>query len=86
LIKGTEAQIKGRALLCRYRLRVKVAREWPRLIVITAPSRECPISNDSGYFSRGKGWVAQLAEQRTENPRVGGSIPPPATPRENSES
>jgi hypothetical protein len=24
------------------------------------------------------GWVAQLAEQRTENPRVGGSIPPPA--------
>ena len=25
------------------------------------------------------GWVAQLAEQRTENPRVGGSIPPPAT-------
>src|SRR5437773_12283640 len=33
------------------------------------------------------GWVAQLAEQRTENPRVGGSIPPPATPlfqRENA--
>jgi hypothetical protein len=26
------------------------------------------------------GWVAQLAEQRTENPRVGGSIPPPASP------
>jgi hypothetical protein len=26
------------------------------------------------------GWVAQLAEQRTENPRVGGSIPPPAIP------
>jgi hypothetical protein len=26
------------------------------------------------------GWVAQLAEQRTENPRVGGSIPPPARP------
>ena len=26
-----------------------------------------------------KGWVAQLAEQWTENPRVGGSIPPPAT-------
>src|SRR5206468_9375582 len=24
------------------------------------------------------GWVAQLAEQWTENPRVGGSIPPPA--------
>ena len=25
------------------------------------------------------GWVAQLVEQWTENPRVGGSIPPPAT-------
>jgi hypothetical protein len=25
------------------------------------------------------GWVAQLAEQRTENPRVGSSILPPAT-------
>src|SRR5438128_2268304 len=28
---------------------------------------------------RSYGWVAQLAEQWTENPRVGGSIPPPAT-------
>jgi hypothetical protein len=27
-----------------------------------------------------KGWVAQSAEQWTENPRVGGSIPPPAIP------
>jgi hypothetical protein len=25
------------------------------------------------------GWVAQSVEQRTENPCVGGSIPPPAT-------
>ena len=25
------------------------------------------------------GWVAQLVEQRIENPRVGGSIPSPAT-------
>ena len=25
------------------------------------------------------GWVAQLVEQRTENPCVEGSIPPPAT-------
>jgi hypothetical protein len=30
--------------------------------------------------SASNGWVAQLAEQWTENPRVGGSIPPPATP------
>src|SRR5437764_641996 len=29
---------------------------------------------------RSCGWVAQLAEQWTENPRVGGSIPPPAIP------
>ena len=28
---------------------------------------------------REAGWVAQLVEQRTENPCVGGSIPPPAT-------
>ena len=28
---------------------------------------------------RNDGWVAQLVEQRIENPRVGGSIPPPAT-------
>jgi hypothetical protein len=28
---------------------------------------------------RNVGWVAQLVEQRIENPRVGGSIPPPAT-------
>ena len=28
---------------------------------------------------RHAGWVAQLVEQRTENPCVGGSIPPPAT-------
>ncbi len=26
-----------------------------------------------------QGWVAQLVEQRTENPRVPGSIPGPAT-------
>jgi hypothetical protein len=25
------------------------------------------------------GWIAQLVEQRTENPRVAGSIPAPAT-------
>ena len=30
-------------------------------------------------YSRPDGQVAQLVEQRTENPRVGGSIPPQAT-------
>src|SRR5438067_2353498 len=30
------------------------------------------------YDRRHHGWVAQSAEQWTENPRVGGSIPPPA--------
>ncbi len=29
--------------------------------------------------SEGFAWVAQLVEQRTENPRVGGSIPSPGT-------
>src|SRR5579872_6037233 len=29
--------------------------------------------------SRRRAWVAQLVEQRTENPRVGGSNPPPGT-------
>jgi hypothetical protein len=26
-----------------------------------------------------KAWIAQLVEQRIENPRVGGSNPPPGT-------
>src|SRR5690349_13366526 len=36
---------------------------------------------ESSFNSAGHppGWVAQLVEQRTENPCVGGSIPPPAT-------
>src|SRR5437016_9835970 len=37
-------------------------------------------------FSRANGWVAQLAEQRTENPLVGGSIPPPARPHFHKEN
>ena len=32
------------------------------------------------YNSILRGWIAQLVEQRTENPRVPGSIPGPATP------
>src|SRR5947208_11495920 len=39
----------------------------------------CVILFVGGPISQANGWVAQLAEQRTENPRVGGSIPPPAT-------
>ena len=48
-----------------------------------------PVGSNSGPFSdpavlswmpgRPHGQVAQLVEQRTENPRVGGSIPPLAT-------
>ena len=30
-------------------------------------------------FFRGNGWIAQLVEQRIENPCVPGSIPGPAT-------
>ena len=36
---------------------------------------KCP-----SYISRPYGQVAQLVEQRTENPRVGGSIPSLAIP------
>ena len=31
------------------------------------------------YSRRKKAWLAQLVEQRTENPRVSGSIPEPGT-------
>src|ERR1700674_203063 len=47
-----------------------------------APSRYFRIvtpSKDGAVIARPIGWVAQLVEQRTENPRVGGSIPSPAT-------
>src|ERR687896_467821 len=36
-------------------------------------------SRAPSYISRPNGQVAQLVEQRTENPRVGGSIPSLAT-------
>jgi hypothetical protein len=35
--------------------------------------------DDSMMTLRRFGWIAQLVEQRTENPCVGGSIPSPAT-------
>src|ERR1041385_8806600 len=37
-------------------------------------------THDATEYRRYFGWVAQSAEQWTENPRVGGSIPPPAIP------
>ena len=47
----------------------------------TLPS--CARGRDSSIFAltvrQTVGWVAQSVEQRTENPCVGGSIPPPAT-------
>jgi hypothetical protein len=38
----------------------------------------CAPAGSNSYLPFG-GQVAQLVEQRTENPRVGGSIPPLAT-------
>ena len=35
--------------------------------------------NPSVVTTKWVGWIAQSVEQRTENPCVGGSIPPPAT-------
>ena len=45
------------------------------------PSKYPPkVQTDNLHFLRDKrGQVAQLVEQRTENPRVGGSIPSLAT-------
>ena len=40
--------------------------------------RQCKRLVVAGKLTSVKGWVAQLVEQRTENPRVGGSIPSPA--------
>ena len=38
------------------------------------------VTRDRGLFANSlKNRVAQLVEQRTENPRVGGSSPPPGT-------
>src|SRR5262245_3057311 len=37
------------------------------------------LQRHSRLRNKRQGWVAQLVEQRTENPCVGGSIPPPAT-------
>src|SRR6266705_2786969 len=44
-----------------------------RILHSERPHRACARIDNNG-------WVAQLAEQWTENPRVGGSIPPPAIP------
>ena len=45
-----------------------------------SPSRfTLPTGQTRGLMRDRAGWVAQLVEQRTENPCVGGSIPPPAT-------
>gem|GEM_PF-2324689 len=38
-----------------------------------------PENRCHNVFNPFQGWIAQLVEQRTENPRVPGSIPGPAT-------
>jgi hypothetical protein len=49
-----------------------LARRWLEGLTVTPRAR----SNTRPFLG---GQVAQLVEQRTENPRVGGSIPPLAT-------
>jgi hypothetical protein len=44
------------------------------------PQKDLTGTEETLSFMDRNGWVAQSAEQWTENPRVGGSIPPPATP------
>ena len=48
----------------------------------SVPNLQSIFFSDKMRVSYG-GWVAQLVEQRIENPRVGGSIPSPATSRFN---
>src|SRR6187402_2349330 len=48
---------------------------WLRTIIFAAPNIKGIFSKSSGS----KGAVAQSVEQRTENPCVGGSIPPHTT-------
>src|SRR5437867_3798438 len=53
----------------------------PKASEALALQRHCGIVGTPRCDARSNvvyGWVAQLAEQWTENPRVGGSIPPPA--------
>ena len=57
------------------------------MISPTLESRRCrgrihrlpPLNRHAFFAPLRDGWVAQLAEQWTENPRVAGSIPAPAT-------
>jgi hypothetical protein len=53
--------------------------EGPKLVVNSTAS--LGLTLPPSYISRPNGQVAQLVEQRTENPRVGGSIPSLAIPR-----
>jgi hypothetical protein len=45
--------------------------------VVKLSEDRSPSASEVSHFYNGR--VAQLVEQRTENPRVGGSIPLPAT-------
>ena len=51
---------------------VRSTRPCPKTTLLHSENPTAP------HDRRHHGWVAQLAEQWTENPRVGGSIPPPA--------
>ena len=53
---------------------VRSTRPCPKTTLLHSENPTAP------HGRRDHGWVAQLAEQWTENPRVGGSIPPPAIP------
>ncbi len=57
------------------------ATKWSRGVVVITSA--CHAEDRESESRRGRhlffGFVAQSVEQRTENPRVGGSIPPKAT-------
>ncbi len=61
--------------------------EWRNIVTLSEAKGPKPLSRQeslgrhgiASLYSRPYGQVAQLVEQRTENPRVGGSIPSLAT-------
>jgi hypothetical protein len=64
----------GHSLTCSRKRPALDVERWTFSALVSVCER-CG-SREGSRFT--KGWVAQLAEQWTENPRVAGSIPAPA--------
>ena len=73
---------------CRNELLLEDIKEYGRKILqkicLTFRMKQCRIVRASRY-EVSQAWLAQLVEQRTENPRVSGSIPEPGILSEKTE-